>query len=275
MPQDIVQDGVETYFNAFHGQPYALFIRTADIQPLSPVILNPMLALSIRCSSHPFWSNESILQSTIGSLSERSWQDLLRHYGEGATDLEYLQAICLLAQVDFSGQNLMPSIARTTADLLYADGRVRRAQTQISLGIRITQSLGYLKSSDLGEEYRRCVWTFFMLDRTFSVSRTITPALHYNQFQLPLPTSDEGFLGSQQPRGSGLGGRPESESLDSDIGINAINVKVFSIWNDVLQYVFRSPPKSNSPPWQADSDLADIESQFTDFEPGKTRNPQN
>lgn len=152
---------------------------------------------------------------------------------------------------------------------LFLDGRVRRAQTQISLGIRITQSLGYLKSTDLAEEHRRCVWTLFMLDRTFSVSRTITPALHYNQFQIPLPTSDERFLRTPQPKDSRLSNQPENESADADIGIGAIIVKTFSIWNDVLQYVFRSPPKSNAPPWQADSDLADIESQFTDFEPGK------
>jgi hypothetical protein len=108
-----------------------------------------------------------------------------------------------------------------------------------------------------------------MLDRTFSISRTITPALHYNQFQLPLPTSDEIFLRSQQVRDPRLSNQPENEASDTDIGISAIIVKVFSVWNDVLQYVFRSPPKSNAPPWQAGSDLADIESQFTDFEPGR------
>lgn len=147
------------------------------------------------------------------------------------------------------------------ADPLGTDGRVRRAQTQISLGIRITQSLGYLKSSDLGESHRRCVWTLFMLDRTFSITRTVTPALHYNQFQLPFPTSDERFLRSQRQLA-------QTETDVDDIGIGAINVKVFSLWNDVLQYVFRSPPKSFAPPWLADSDLADIEAQFTDFEPG-------
>jgi hypothetical protein len=110
-----------------------------------------------------------------------------------------------------------------------------------------------------------------MLDRTFSISRTVTPALHYNQFQLPWPTSDERFLRSQQRGDLRLNNQLENEPLETDMGIGAINVKVFSLWNDVLQYVCRSPPKSTAPPWQADSDLADIESQFTDFEPGKTR----
>jgi hypothetical protein len=62
-----------------------------------------MLALSIRCSQQPFWSNESVLGLATRSLSERSWQHLLQLYGQGATDLEYLQGLCLLAQVDFAG----------------------------------------------------------------------------------------------------------------------------------------------------------------------------
>ncbi|KAG0648866.1 putative transcriptional regulatory [Hyphodiscus hymeniophilus] len=242
MSQDVIQDGLETYFNSFHGQPYALFVQPVDYSSLGTVIVNPMLALSIRCSSHHFWSKDSVLRNAIQALSESSWKHLIGLYGEGATDLEYLQGLCLLAQVDF------------------ADGRVRRAQTQISLGIRITQSLGYLKSVDLGEAYRRCVWTLFMLDRTFSITRAVTPALHFDQFQLPFPASDERFLKPRQIA-------QVDNDFDGDIGIGAINVKVFSLWNDVLQYVFRSPPKSLAPPWQADSDLADIESQFTDFEP--------
>ena len=106
----MVQDGIETYFKSFHGQPYALLLRSAGIRSLGVVILNPMLALSIRCSSHPFWSNESVLRSAIDSLSKRSWQHLLQFYDQGATDLEYLQGLCLLAQVDFAGRWFSPSL---------------------------------------------------------------------------------------------------------------------------------------------------------------------
>ena len=62
-----------------------------------------MLALSIRCSRQLFWSNKSVLGHATRSLSERSWQHLLQLYSQGATDLEYLQGLCLLAQVDFAG----------------------------------------------------------------------------------------------------------------------------------------------------------------------------
>lgn len=103
LSQEVVQDGIETYFNSFHGQPYALFVQPVEVNSLGTVVLNPMLALSIRCSSHLFWCNDSVLQNATRALSERSWQYLLRLYGEGAADLEYLQGLCLLAQVDFAG----------------------------------------------------------------------------------------------------------------------------------------------------------------------------
>jgi hypothetical protein len=108
LPHDVVQDAIETYFRAFHGQPYTLLLQSSSIRSLGVVILNPMLALSIRCSSHPFWSDKAALRNAIISLSERSWHHLTQLYGEGATDLEYLQGLCLLAQVDFAGMYLLP-----------------------------------------------------------------------------------------------------------------------------------------------------------------------
>jgi hypothetical protein len=69
----------------------------------TPVVLNPMLALSIRCSSHPFWKDQPRLTKCINDLTEKSWRDLLHMYGEGDVGLHYLQGVCLLAQVDFAG----------------------------------------------------------------------------------------------------------------------------------------------------------------------------
>jgi hypothetical protein len=62
-----------------------------------------MLALSIRCSSHPFWVDLFKPRSWMQALTERAWKDLLQLYGDGDTGLQYLQGLCLLAQVDFAG----------------------------------------------------------------------------------------------------------------------------------------------------------------------------
>jgi hypothetical protein len=101
-----VEDGVATYFKCFHAQPFSLMCqqdsRTAP-DSMSLVVLNSMLSLSIRCSSHPFWADRSTLNRWIDGLTEKSWRELLRMYGESNTNLEYLQGLCLLSQVDFAG----------------------------------------------------------------------------------------------------------------------------------------------------------------------------
>lgn len=92
----------------FHAQPYNLMCQSASLRTgsnLDPVVLNPMLALSIRCSTHPFWSDQSKVNIWIRTLTEKSWRDLVYSYSEGDTSLSYLQGLCLLAQVDFAGMS--------------------------------------------------------------------------------------------------------------------------------------------------------------------------
>ena len=106
LPSDVIEDGIDMYFEHFHAQPYALLCQattTRATASISPVVLNPMLALSIRCSSHPFWTDPSKLNSWLQYLTDRAWKDLLQLYGDGDTGLQYLQGLCLLAQVDFAG----------------------------------------------------------------------------------------------------------------------------------------------------------------------------
>ncbi|TVY28676.1 hypothetical protein LHYA1_G002410 [Lachnellula hyalina] len=239
------------YFEHFHAQPYALLCQattTRATASISPVVLNPMLALSIRCSSHPFWTDPSKLNSWLQYLTDRAWKDLLQLYGDGDTGLQYLQGLCLLAQVDF------------------ADGRVRRAHSQLSLGIRIAQSSGYLTDAVLNdtetEEMVRCTWTLFMLDRTFSITRLVSPALPYQHFQLRKPIS-EGRLSREATGQKATTNEPAAG--DQDLG--ALIIGVYSIWDDVLKYVFQTSSDNTMPPWQPGSELATIEYRFADFEP--------
>jgi hypothetical protein len=105
LPLDVIEDGVKTYFTCFHAQPYTLLCQKSFPVPnaIHPVILNPMMALAIRCSSHVYWKDPLLVRKWIQTLTEKSWQELLLMYGEGNTGLKYLQGLCLLAQVDFSG----------------------------------------------------------------------------------------------------------------------------------------------------------------------------
>ncbi len=110
LPEDVIEDGVQTYFKSFHAQPYSLMCRKSSlgaIHEIHSAVVNPMLALSIRCSSHPFWTDRPKVQSWMNILTEKSWRDLLYLYGEGDTSLQYLQGLCLLAQVDFAGTSFL------------------------------------------------------------------------------------------------------------------------------------------------------------------------
>ncbi|EKD18948.1 hypothetical protein MBM_03190 [Drepanopeziza brunnea f. sp. 'multigermtubi' MB_m1] len=251
LPPDVVEDGVKTYFMAFHAQPYNLMCQRESLRPghvIDPVVLDSMLALSIRCSSHPFWSDQSKLNDCIRALTDDSWKKLVNLYSRGDTSLPYLQGLCLLAQVDF------------------ADGRVQRAHTQISLGVRIAQSLGYLtepaRLEERSEEIVRCTWTLFMLDRTFSITRLVSPSLPYQEFRLPKPHW-EGAL-SLNPMYHNLS---TETSLGSGQDLSALLVGVYAIWDDVIRYVFATTSNSTTPPWQPGSELATIEYRFADFEP--------
>jgi len=108
LPPDVIEDGVKTYFSCFHAQPYTLLCQSSigASHSIHSVVLNPMLALAIRCSSHSYWKDPLLVRKWIHNLTEKSWQELLLMYGEGNTSLKYLQGLCLLAQVDFSGKEL-------------------------------------------------------------------------------------------------------------------------------------------------------------------------
>lgn len=106
LPLDVIKDGVKTYFAYFHAQPYSLLCPNLFkvTEHISPVILNPMLALAIRCSNHAFWEDPKVVRTWIQNLAEESWKELTQIYGAGNTGLTYLQALCLQAQVDFGSK---------------------------------------------------------------------------------------------------------------------------------------------------------------------------
>lgn len=154
------------------------------------------------------------------------------------------------------------------------DGRVQRAHTQVALGIRIAQSEGYLlidsneKSKTGSEEAVRCTWTLFMLDRTFSITRAVSPVLTYKDFRLRKPESERERSLKASRSIVNTKGRAPVESSDEDQDIAALIIGVYTMWDDAIRYVFGTTSKSTTPPWQPGSELATIEYRFADFEPG-------
>ncbi len=155
-----------------------------------------------------------------------------------------------------------------------SDGRVQRAHTQVALGIRIAQSAGYL-SIDSNEDPKtgseepvRCTWTLFMLDRTFSITRAVSPVLTYRDFRLRKPTLERERSLRAATSIVSVNGRSTVEPLDENQDIAALIIGVYTMWDDAIRYVFGTTSKSTTPPWQPGSELATIEYRFADFEPG-------
>lgn len=105
-------EGVVLYFENFHNQPYPLLSRLSSCIPQSvaelppPIVRYPMLALSLRTSSHPFVESRELQQKLVRNLSEAAWQLLTQAYSKMDIGISYFQGLCLLAQVDFAGEQL-------------------------------------------------------------------------------------------------------------------------------------------------------------------------
>lgn len=108
-----------------------------------------------------------------------------------------------------------------------------------------------------------------MLDRTFGITRLVSPSLSYHAFQLPKPTWEGGQLVSPGRQSNNSSMPAEVDLLASEQDLASLLVGVYSIWDDVIRYVFQTTDDSTMPPWQPGSELATIEYRFADFEPGK------
>lgn len=163
--------------------------------------------------------------------------------------------------------SILSNLHRSCLTFSATDGRVKRAHSQIALGLRIAQCSGYLtfaiSDNVNAEDIVRCTWTLFMLDRTFSITRLVTPTLSYQHFQLRKPTPEAGLSREVAAQKTS----PNELSVhEQDIG--ALIIGVYSMWDDVLKYVFQKSTDNTVPPWQPGSELATIEYRFADFEPG-------
>lgn len=68
------------------------------------LVLFPLLALSLRTCRNSFFHNQDAIVETCEILAEATWNLLAARYAKFDFDLAYLQALCLLAQVDFASK---------------------------------------------------------------------------------------------------------------------------------------------------------------------------
>ncbi|KAK2594973.1 hypothetical protein QQS21_007331 [Conoideocrella luteorostrata] len=273
LPNDVRMQGIALYFEHFHNLPYPLMARMSKCPPRSvdefppAIVWYPMLALTLRTAKHPFLEllgpgGERQRDFILSDLSEAAWRLVTQAYASMDVDVHYFQGLCLLAQVDF------------------AEGRTRRAQAQVAIGIRLAQALGMLASettstlstSDCTSAADHCaiVWTLFMLDRVFTGRIVSTPTLPASSYQLFLPGDGLWLPGSTisaEPRPTTLNAYTRDRRGHAS-GILSSNIELLHIWGHVVATSFQAATTDDksTPFWKDGSPMSRAISAFLEFE---------
>jgi len=109
LPAEVVFEGYELYFSNYCNQPCPILAHTSATElqndvALPPIVMLPMLALSLRSSNHSFFRNKAERRDWVGKLAHSAWDLLAKAYCAFDIDDAYFQGLCLLVQVDLGGK---------------------------------------------------------------------------------------------------------------------------------------------------------------------------
>jgi hypothetical protein len=83
-----------------------------------------------------------------------------------------------------------------------------------------------------------------MLDRTYSITRLVSPTLTHHYFRLRKPISEK-VLSLKASRHDG-GVENGTATIEQDLA--GLLVGIYSIWDDAIRYVFQTTSKSTVSP---------------------------
>ncbi|RHZ67197.1 fungal specific transcription factor domain-containing protein [Aspergillus thermomutatus] len=256
---EYIRSQVQIYLDHFHDQPYCVFSRDKlikDAERFPSEIIFPLVALTSRLASKSSVDWRTYVPNTA-DCTDKAWNILANRYKTGNLCLPFLQGTFLMAQLDLS------------------DGRSDRGYNSVALALRALQSAGLnrndgytsLQNRADQEDWKRVTWAFFMLDRNYNASRSYSICLNDKHFTLPFPSP--AATGSDH-EGSTPCGRlyegPGKLGKKVDNGILACLIRLSSIWGKLTEYVFEPSNEDALPPWQSGSTLADLESDWMQFQ---------
>ncbi|KAI9150694.1 hypothetical protein HJFPF1_10470 [Paramyrothecium foliicola] len=255
-------EAVEKYFEHFNNQPYPVLDHLQGRGSFSPndipsVVFYPMLALSLRTFDHAMEEQVQAFARTLDILIESTWSLLTAAITRFEFDIHFFQGLCLLAQVDF------------------ATGNASRAQAQVTLGLRLSQSHGMLAAenndqlNDLDSVMRReVVWTLYIMDRVFNSSSSTGPSVQSSFYKLHIYSGGPAHPASHSRDGDSF---TMTEMLHHDVRLEsiticALNIELVSIWEAVMDDIFHSPSPVPIPFWRDGSPRSKIVSRLLDAE---------
>ncbi|KAL3421545.1 hypothetical protein PVAG01_07991 [Phlyctema vagabunda] len=255
LPPHVVASLVEIYIGRCDCQPLSIFdieILRLNIDLLDPAVLYSILAVALRLSK----STQTQIPGDAIKLSlefaERSRQLVMDKINEGSVEMSVFQALCLHAFYD------------------YTVGNAERAWLSIGIGIRLLTSFQAPPESDtsdmarrMNEEYRRCIWGFYVLECICSDASTNQLSLPDHKPTYPPSLSLTSEQGTQKIL-PGSGKYAASEKAP-DQGIIGYFFQLIEIWKNTLQYVIRSLD-STEVPWSPGSGYSDMSALVMEWE---------
>ncbi|EMD87300.1 hypothetical protein COCC4DRAFT_70770 [Bipolaris maydis ATCC 48331] len=257
----ILSEGIKLFFSEYYNQPCPLLSELYTFNPETDdpppsIILYPMLALSMR-SSHTYLNEGVSKWELLDRFTRSSWDLFAEAYSAFDFNDEYLLGLCILVQVDAG------------------DGRMERARTQVSLGLQVAQSQGLLSADSLDglepiirTRRQEIVWSLFLLDRMMLGASSRYPSLPSAAFELPLcgngPTPRNWNPQMQSATSSIV--RLHTEANHVQYSVLSLNIKIMSIWENVIVDVTRSPSDTDVPLWRHNSPRASLLTQIMEFE---------
>ncbi|CAM1502548.1 Fc.00g045320.m01.CDS01 [Cosmosporella sp. VM-42] len=216
---------VDTYKKRIHFQPLPLLDPKSLRENLGlfpPFLRWSLLALTLHHFTHSFYDGRTA--QAIEFYSSSSRKVVMEMAFEGETELDVLQALCLLALCDtMEGEHTRAWMVIGNAARLEA---LRMASSQ------------HLSHEDLDNDViLRCHWSILILEKTFSPQSVLlgqvpTSPDYPKSAPRPQPLS---CFGSKSTYGPELSNVHELHSQDR--GINASCLQTICVWGDIVSYV--------------------------------------
>lgn len=254
----------------------------SSLESLPPIILYAMLALCLPVCHEPISRDVEQVNRICDFCSEMAWGLLCENYSRQQFDEAHFQALCLLAQVDFASKRLrsFTRLRYTRANWTSA-GKIARAQSQVSLGLKLAQTKGMLGSRAISDANSTApntqspiVWTLFMMDRIIGTAGNSTPSPS-SLFSLPVyqagPARPDSM--TDTPKSFMLSDPMNVRSSLSSPSVIAVLIELLDIWGEIITHIFQSTPDESSPFWRHDSSRARISTRLLEFELSKCAYP--
>lgn len=159
------------------------------------------------------------------------------------------------------------TFALAVLHLAVKGGKTRRAQIQVTFGLRAEELSNYIRDHESTPCRSTIVWTLFMLGSVFGSGRQPgSTAPIFNS----VPVCQRGPAWAFTPAGHGkpfiLAQSVAGQSNTSSTSVATVTIELLSIWSSINSHLLSAAGSTNILFWRHDSPRAELITRLTDFE---------